>query len=184
MEVLCIGRKTSKKQRKKHTRRSVAQMNLTKPQRAILRMKFGGKCAYCGEDLPEKGWHADHVEPVLREWWKNTPHWKEAHGFTYNVIDGKVVRASVEIEKAGLTRPQNDTPDNLFPACRPCNIDKHASSLEAWRSQMQDRVGVCRRNYSAFRHAERFGLIQEIKKPVVFWFETYLLSATTEAAGK
>lgn len=30
-------------------------------------MKFGGRCAYCGCELPEKGWHADHVEAVLRK---------------------------------------------------------------------------------------------------------------------
>ena len=40
-------------------------MALTKKQRAELRMKFGGKCAYCGCELTEK-WHADHVEPVFR----------------------------------------------------------------------------------------------------------------------
>lgn len=28
--------------------------------------KSGGKCWYCGCDLPEKGWHADHFEPVFR----------------------------------------------------------------------------------------------------------------------
>lgn len=41
-------------------------MALTKKQRAELRMKFGGRCAYCGCELPEKGWHADHVQPVAR----------------------------------------------------------------------------------------------------------------------
>jgi len=40
---------------------------LTKAQRAVLREKFGGRCAYCGCELPEKGWHADHLEPVMRE---------------------------------------------------------------------------------------------------------------------
>ncbi|MES1842645.1 hypothetical protein ABUT89_26860, partial [Escherichia coli] len=34
---------------------------ISKIQRAELRMKFGGRCAYCGCKLPEKGWHADHV---------------------------------------------------------------------------------------------------------------------------
>ncbi|UYL04904.1 hypothetical protein LGIDLPPJ_00017 [Klebsiella phage KP13-27] len=29
-------------------------------------MKFGGYCAYCGQLLPEKGWHANHVEAVYR----------------------------------------------------------------------------------------------------------------------
>ncbi len=37
-------------------------MALTKKQREKLRMKFGGRCAYCGCELPEKGWHADHVQ--------------------------------------------------------------------------------------------------------------------------
>lgn len=148
-------------------------MKITQAQRLALRMKFGGRCSYCGCELPEKGWHADHVEPVLREWWKKTPGWKEAHGFKYDFVDGKIVRTAVPIEKAGMLRADNDCLDNLFPSCRACNIDKHASSLESWRKQMQDRVGVCRRNYSAFRHAERFGLVQEIQKPIVFWFEQY-----------
>jgi len=42
-------------------------MALTKNQRAELREMFGGRCAYCGCELPEKGWHADHIEPVRRE---------------------------------------------------------------------------------------------------------------------
>ncbi len=33
-------------------------MALTKKQREKLRMKFGGRCAYCSCELPEKGWHA------------------------------------------------------------------------------------------------------------------------------
>lgn len=40
-------------------------MKLTKKQRAELRDKFGGRCAYCGVDLPER-WHADHYEAVKR----------------------------------------------------------------------------------------------------------------------
>lgn len=148
-------------------------MRLTTSQRATLRIMFGGKCAYCGCELPEKGWHADHIEPVWREWWKNTPGWKESHGFNYDYVGGSVIRTAIPLEKAKLLAPENDTLDNLFPSCRACNIDKHASSLESWRKQMEDRVGVCRRNYSAFRHAERFGLVQEIKKPIVFWFEQW-----------
>ncbi len=42
-------------------------MALTKKQREKLRMKFGTSCAYCGCELPEKGWHADHVQAVLRK---------------------------------------------------------------------------------------------------------------------
>lgn len=39
-------------------------MALTKSQRAALREKFGGRCAYCGSELGER-WHADHIEPIV-----------------------------------------------------------------------------------------------------------------------
>ena len=116
-------------------------MKLSKEQRAQLREKFGGKCAYCGIDLPEKGWHADHVEPILREWWK------ESHGTRYEVNPktNKLEKHKILLEPAGAVYPEKDVLDNLFPSCRACNIDKHASSLESWRKQMERRVEVCRR---------------------------------------
>ena len=40
-------------------------MRLNKIQREQIRMKFGGRCAYCGCELTDK-WHADHLEPVVR----------------------------------------------------------------------------------------------------------------------
>lgn len=149
-------------------------MNLSKAQRAILRMKFGGRCAYCGTELPEKGWHADHVEAVNREWWKNTKWFKEAQvKWVEDPTTGNLNRIQGPVEKAGLGNPENDVLSNLFPACAPCNIDKHNYSLENWRSIVQDKVGILRRNYNAFQHAERFGLVVEVVKPVVFWFEKY-----------
>lgn len=95
-------------------------MPLTKTQREALKPMFGGRCAYCGCELGDK-WHADHVEPVYRN------------------FDGR------------LLNPHNERPDNYFPACVPCNLFKSV----------------------LFRTAERFGLIQEVQKPVVFWFEQY-----------
>lgn len=142
-------------------------MNLTKQQRLQLRMKFGGKCAYCGCELPEKGWHADHVEPVMREWWKRRPK------VIWEIVNGHPVQRE-EKQVVGLMRPENDEIDNLFPACAPCNLDKHCMSLEGWRGIVAEKVRVLRDNYSAFKHAERFGLVQEIKKPIVFWFEQYM----------
>lgn len=34
-------------------------MKLTKQQRAELRNKYDGRCAYCGDLLSDR-WHADH----------------------------------------------------------------------------------------------------------------------------
>ncbi len=48
-------------------------MALTKKQRETVWQKSDGHCWYCGGDLPKKGWHADHFEPVYRqggELWK------------------------------------------------------------------------------------------------------------------
>jgi len=42
-------------------------MALTKKQRRQVFEKSGGKCWYCGCDLPEKGWHADHCNAVYRQ---------------------------------------------------------------------------------------------------------------------
>lgn len=139
-------------------------MSLTKTKREKLRGMFGGRCAYCGCVLPEKGWHADHIKAINREL-KFATH-KDGH--TIMVATGR------------LWSPQNDTAENLFPACAPCNIDKGASSLEGWREHLNDRiVEGLRRNSSTFRHAERFGRVIITPGPLVFWFEKYLENLST-----
>ena len=132
-------------------------MNLTKEQRAELRIKFRGRCAYCGCDLPEKGWHADHVEPVDRV----LKLAKDKRGYTVSVATGQV------------RNPSADKIENLFPACAPCNIDKQSLPLYLWRRRLEDLADNCRRNCSAFRRAERFRRVSVIPGPVVFWFETF-----------
>lgn len=83
-------------------------MALTKKQREKLRMKFGGRCAYCGCELPEKGWHADHVQAVLR---KSEQCMKAA--------EKRIFR----LKSIGdVFRPEADCPENLVPACAPCNL--------------------------------------------------------------
>lgn len=41
-------------------------MSISKKERQALFEKFGGKCAYCGCELT-KGWHVDHMEPIVRD---------------------------------------------------------------------------------------------------------------------
>ena len=123
---------------------------LSKKQRADLREMFGGLCAYCGEELGAR-WHADHVEPVLRK-----SDYVKGKGF---VTTGEVLY------------PDRDCISNMMPACAPCNINKHGSSLEYWRQQLEHGVSVLRNNYSTYRHAVRFGLVEETGRKVVFHFE-------------
>jgi hypothetical protein len=88
-------------------------------------------------------WHADHVKPVRR------------------TMSGR------------MTLPARHRADNLMPACVPCNIHKSDFNLESWRKWLEDSADRLTRNYSAFRHASRFGLIEVKRTKVVFWFEQY-----------
>lgn len=134
-------------------------MALTRKQREKLRMKFGGRCAYCGCELPEKGWHADHVQAVLR---KSEQCMRAAEKGIFRLkTTGEVFR------------PEADCPENIFPSCAPCNLLKTTYSLEMFRKQVSLQVERGRRSSVNFRTAERFGLISVLNKPVVFWFEQY-----------
>ncbi len=135
-------------------------MKLKKTDREELRMKFGGKCAYCGYELPEKGWHADHIESVMREsvWQRSTDD-----------------RPGKFVSTGKLWRPENDRKDNLAPSCYACNISKGACDLEQWRKWLECGVTErLRRDMSAFRHAERFGRVIVNEGPLVFWFEQFV----------
>lgn len=101
-------------------------MALTRKQRERLRMKFGGRCAYCGCVLPEKGWHADHVQAVLR---KSERCMKAAEKGIFRLkTTGEVFR------------PEADRPENIFPSCAPCNLLKTTYSLEMFRKQVSLQV--------------------------------------------
>lgn len=79
-------------------------MALTRKQRERLRMKFGGRCAYCGCELPEKGWHADHVQAVLR---KSERCMKAAE------------KGIFRLKSTGdVFRPEADCPENIFRPVR------------------------------------------------------------------
>src|SRR5690242_13902237 len=114
--------------------------SLTKKEREILRMKFGGRCAYCGLPL-EARWHADHLKPIQRK-------------LVYS--DGRGIVTNGECYS-----PENDRIENMMPSCAPCNIDKHSMSLESWRNKLKDSCGVLMRNSPTYRHAKRFGLLVE-----------------------
>lgn len=116
---------------------------------------FGGLCAYCGCVLPEQGWHADHIEALERV-------------MTYVRKDkfGELERKLLRCDNPAANRV-----DNFFPSCRACNIDKSSMSVELWRTQLERKPQILRNNYSAWRHAERFGLVEQIATKVVFYFE-------------
>ncbi|MGL4684190.1 MAG: HNH endonuclease [Hafnia alvei] len=120
---------------------------------------FGGRCAYCGCELPEKGWHADHVEHVMR----------------VSVVDDAAARkGKFKLKHTGdMWFEDRDCIENMVPACAPCNLFKATFSVEMFRSQVAAQAERARLYSVNFRTAERFGLVEAIDKPVVFWFERY-----------
>lgn len=126
---------------------------LTKAQRERVRQMFGGRCAYCGEPLPDR-WHVDHVEPVIRAVEsKRTPdgNWK--------LVSGPALH------------PERDIATNYMPACPPCNISKGQHSIESWRSWLAGHINSLNSYHPIYRIAKRYGLVRETGAPVVFHFE-------------
>lgn len=134
-------------------------MALSKKQREILKSKYGDKCAYCGCDLPDKGWHADHIEPVLRISERDTSP-KYSGMFKLKAT-------------GGFTYEERECVENYNPSCAPCNLFKSTFSVEQLRYQISQQIIRARNTSVNFRVAERFGLLQTVDKPVQFWFEVY-----------
>ncbi|HAV4485987.1 TPA: HNH endonuclease [Acinetobacter baumannii] len=98
-------------------------------------------------------WHADHIEAVKRD--------------LIHVGGGKLITGE-------MTRPQNDTLENMNPACVPCNTNKSSMPLEGWRKMLTHYRDVqLLRDSTHARHLLRFGLIEIKSEPVKFFFENY-----------
>ncbi|HBG71442.1 MAG: hypothetical protein A2W93_14415 [Bacteroidetes bacterium GWF2_43_63] len=124
---------------------------MTKKERQQVFEKYDGKCAYCGCDLAN-GWHADHINPVIR--------------------DSKWNREKGRFEQTGTCRkPENETPENYNPACASCNIQKNSFTVEQFRSNIKQFVASLNRDSTQYKFAKRYGLIIESDKDVVFYFE-------------
>jgi len=115
---------------------------------------FDGKCAYCGCEITVKSMHVDHVDAIFRE-----SHW-----------DRKKRRY---VQTGEVLRRLNDNPENLFPACAPCNLWKHAMSVEDFRESMQTQIDKIRKTSCGFRLLERFGIVTINDPPGKFFFETF-----------
>lgn len=114
---------------------------MNKKQRKQIWDKSGGKCWYCGCDLPEKGWHADHINPIRRNG------------------DGTYLN------------PENDTIENMVPSCGSCNRMKGSMPLEYFRQTIGGFISSLNEYHTQYKFAKRYGLVEETRKPVIFWFE-------------
>lgn len=124
----------------------MAGLHISKAQRQQVFEMFGGRCAYCGRDLPAR-WHVDHVEPVMRI--PLTGHREDG----FRVENGDRHRL-----------------DNFMPACPPCNIDKHAMTPERWKGWLKVRLEALRKT-PGFRLLEAHGLVTATGSEIRFLYE-------------
>lgn len=61
--------------------------------------------------------------------------------------------------------------ENYNPACRMCNFYKSTMPIEKFREQLGQLTSRLERSVFIFRLAKKYGLIREIKEPVIFYFE-------------
>lgn len=135
---------------------------MTKKERQKVFDKYGGKCSYCGCEL-QKGWHVDEIEPIRRfeKYVKD-----ETGNRIYDSIKNKWVTESA------MVHPERFCLENQNPACASCNINKHSDSLEGFRQAIAKYVESLNLYSTQYKIAKRFGLVQETKNPVLFYFET------------
>jgi hypothetical protein len=129
---------------------------MKKSEREIVFNKYGGRCAYCGCEL-QKGWHVDELLPVVRDW-------------EYVPSKGKSNYDMVK-RTTGMRNPENLNIENQMPACASCNILKSSQSIEVFRLSISGFIKSLNSYVNQYKFAKRYGLVEEINKPVVFFFE-------------
>jgi 5-methylcytosine-specific restriction endonuclease McrA len=115
-------------------------------RRDLIYNKYNGHCAYCGCEISFDNFSVDHIEPVFR-------------GHTND-----------QITSFGRTRGV-DSLDNYNPCCKSCNSSKATFTLEKWRSEISKKFDRCARDCSSYSMLLRFGLIEEKRNSVLFYFE-------------
>ncbi|MGL5955424.1 MAG: HNH endonuclease [Brevinema sp.] len=61
--------------------------------------------------------------------------------------------------------------DNLIASCPPCNLYKAQDDVEGFRKSIRDILQRQNNSNRQYRIGKKFGLIEEIDKPIIFYFE-------------
>lgn len=126
---------------------------MNKLNRQLVYDKFNGHCAYCGEEIKLNDMQVDHIIPQ--------------RSFVQHVHNKFRIPAFL----SHLTPLDMNHIDNLHPACRVCNKWKSAHDLELFRRELSEQVSRLNSYSTNYRIAKKYGQIQEVVKPIVFYFE-------------
>ena len=115
---------------------------LSQAERKDVYDKYNGHCAYCGCDIPFKGFNVDHLHCL-----RNYEYTEEFTGIDVHSID------------------------NLMPACGSCNRYKATMDLETFRKQLQKIPDRLQRDVCTYNIALRYRMVQENREQIKFYFE-------------
>ena len=118
------------------------RQRLTQVERKAVYDKYNGHCAYCGCEIPFKGFNVDHLYCL-----RNYEGTEESTGIDVYSID------------------------NLMPACGSCNRYKATMDLETFRKQLQKIPDRLQRDVCTYNIALRYRMLQENREPIRFYFE-------------
>ena len=118
-----------------------------KIDRKLIFDKYNGHCAYCGCEL-KNGFQVDHLNCQSN--------------FDYLLRNKKIPE---HIKKLNCI-------ENLMPSCGSCNNYKSVHSLEQFRNELMHMRKRLNERSTHYKISKRFGLIQEVDKPIIFYFET------------
>jgi 5-methylcytosine-specific restriction endonuclease McrA len=118
--------------------------------------KTNGNCAYCGIKLNAK-FQIDHIIP--------------RRNFTTHVINKFRVPDFLRHLKPG----DCEHIDNKVASCQSCNNYKSTHDLECFRDEIGQLINRLNKRFNQYKIAKRYGLIEETKNSVVFYFETILM---------
>lgn len=121
---------------------AVKRKAIPKAVRQQVYDSLNGHCGYCGCEITYKEMQVDHIEAVY------------LHEAELNAGEAQQVN-SIE---------------NYMPACRMCNFYKSTMSIESFRKQLEKLPERLEKLF-IYRLAKKYGIVQEIKKPVQFYFE-------------
>ena len=113
-----------------------------KSDRLLILNKTKGRCLYCGVDLNNTKWQADHIHPIIRH-----------------------------PEKGTCINPEFDVIDNLYPTCAPCNHFKSSYTIAGFRDKVQSQFEGILKYHTGARQLDRLGLITMNTAPILFWYE-------------
>lgn len=104
---------------------------------------------------------------------------KEIRQLVYNKCNGHCAYCGCELEYKDMQvdhviavgRGGGNELENLLPACRQCNYDKHKKTIEGFRRRISKDLYKSLERVFVYRLAKKYNLIKEEPRVIKFYFE-------------